>query len=295
MVKPPVCVTVVEANAIWGTQAELFPIIPMFSKYEEKCFPILFYLCIKCLFYQGNLYSHSLKVSWECFVCIFQDFTYKTLKMNSLQCFLKSPQRQDYKLHFVGDVGWYAMGKAGSMQEQPQCFLGELDPDPASVIDATHECFSVEHFPAHMLLILCIAELWLRACMLRAETLASGRWFFSDCACKVLFNTNYSKIWLWVSQLEDSEFASVPQCLVLSLLLPPVKWENAPLTQRGFVRRNQCDNDGSIQTSWWSEQGLNIALCIKGWTLSNKKRTTCWLAAHKLNAIQGVQWVRWVS
>lgn len=72
--------------------------------------------------------------------------------------------------------------------------------------------------------------------MLRAETLVCGRclgyFFFFGCACKVLFNTNYSKIRLWVSQSEDSEFANVPHCCALSLFLPHVKWENAPLTQR---------------------------------------------------------------
>lgn len=64
--------------------------------------------------------------------------------------------------------------------------------------------------------------------MLRAETLVGGRWFFLDCACKVLFNTNYSKIRLRVSQPEDLGFAGVPQHLILSLLLPPMKWKMPP-------------------------------------------------------------------
>jgi len=51
------------------------------------------------------------------------------------------------------------MGRAGSTQEQPQCFLGEQNPDPASATDAARECLSVEHFPALVLLVFWIAEL----------------------------------------------------------------------------------------------------------------------------------------
>lgn len=122
------------------------------------------------------------------------------------------------------------------------------------------------------------------------------REIFSDYACKFLFNTNCSKIWLWVSQCEDLKLKNVPWCLVLWLFLPPVKWENAPLVkERGFVWRNECDDDGSIQTSRWAEQGLSTALCVRSWALGNRKRTACWLAVHKLSTFQRVPWRRWVS
>lgn len=99
--------------------------------------------------------------------------------------------------------------------------------------------------PVLMLFIYQIAELWVRASMLRAATLVRRR-FFPDCACKLLFNTNCSKVWLWVSQCEDLKFANVPWCLLLWLSPSPLKWENVPLTQRGVVWTNGDDNDGSI-------------------------------------------------
>jgi len=86
----------------------------------------------------------------------------------------------------------------------------------------------VERCPVPMLLMFWIAELWLRACVLRTETLVSGRCTFLDCVWEELLNTKYSKILLWVSQAECSELV----CTLLLLLFPPVKREGASLTQR---------------------------------------------------------------
>lgn len=81
--------------------------------------------------------------------------------------------------------------------------------------------------------------------MLKAETSVTGRClFFSQTMyveCYLIPET--SKIQLWVPQPGDSEFANIPLHLVLSLPFPPVKWEKAPLTQRGFVWRIPCDTD----------------------------------------------------
>lgn len=50
MTKPPVCVTTVEANAKWGSQAELFPIINVFQILGE----VLPHFCFICAL---NIYS----------------------------------------------------------------------------------------------------------------------------------------------------------------------------------------------------------------------------------------------
>lgn len=62
------CNSGLEANAVWGTQVELFSIIHVFSKYYVSCFLIYVF---KCLFNQKTIYLHSLKVSWEWFLHIF--------------------------------------------------------------------------------------------------------------------------------------------------------------------------------------------------------------------------------
>lgn len=119
-----------------------------------------------------------------------------------------------------------------------------------------------------------------------------GAGFFSGCACKLLFHTNCLKVWLWISQCEDLKFANVSRYHVLWLFLQPLKWENAPLTQKGFVWTNECDNDGSIQISWWPLHKYLVSgteLCTTG------RDQHVDLLFIKLSTFQRVWWGRCAS
>lgn len=95
-----------------------------------------------------------------------------------------------------------------------------------------------------LLFIFYIAELWVRASMLRAKTLVRGKSCFQTvheycCLIPTAQRSDFGSLW----GLEICKCG-------LWLFLPPLKWENAPLTQRGFVWTNEY---------WWIHTNILVA------------------------------------